>query len=152
MKRNHFSIASLVIGAVFLLVLTGCWDPVKITGGGWLESAVEGKANFGVVFNGCKDDATLNFTYHDKAAGVKLKGGLYEIIDEDTLKVEYRSTNPKDRGEGLAILTLVDNGEGTGEHGDLSIEIYSGPFAGYKNIGLINGNIQEHECNEDEDW
>ena len=154
MKGNHSIILRSVLAAAFLLVFAGCIQPAKYTGGGSLDSVVCGeKAHFGFVFNGCVDaicDATGEFNYHDKAAGVKMKGELYDAIKSNAAWVSYRSTNPQNRGEGLAKVTFTDLGEGNGFHGYLTIRVMNGPFEGYCNQGLVQGNIQYHDCYDDE--
>lgn len=60
----------------------------------------------------------------------------------------YRSTNPKDPGEGLGYACVLDNGEGyNASFSDVAlVAFYSGPYTGYVNGGTVQGNIQEHEC------
>jgi hypothetical protein len=67
--------------------------------------------------------------------------------------LEYRSTNPKARGEGLAAVCTVDLGEGSNNEGingftivAIPDEDFGGPFAGYFNYGAVQGNIQMHPC------
>ena len=138
------------------------------------------KANFGFGANGCEaykiEDDWVNFkgrfNYHDKTAGVMMLGEPVGIdrctrfgckVQDDgydfgrvcpngyLVKLEYRSTNPKDRGEGQAIVCAYDNGEGMNATPDwLGIYIAhddTGPYAGYSNEGYIEGgNIQKHSC------
>jgi hypothetical protein len=64
--------------------------------------------------------------------------------------LKYHSTNPHIPGEGIASVIVIDDGEGnnTVDDGDVfGIDIRSGPFVGYFNIGNVQGNIQAHECN-----
>ena len=148
MKRNYFLITVLFLGVA--LLLTGCFESAKYTGGGSLDSVECGeKANFGFVFNACKDEAKGVFNYHDMADGVKMKGELKEIKGENEVTVYYRSTNPRERGDGVAKLEFYDMGEGNENHGWFKIKVYTGPFAGYRNEGIIQGNIQYHECNDE---
>ena len=141
MKSRNLAIIFCVAVAC-LLTLSGC----KVTGGGWLASASEGKANFGFVLQDC-DEAKGQFTYIDMAAGVKVKGELISFIGDHLASVSYRSTNPQDPGEGIAEVYFADTGEGNDDHGFLQIAVLTGPFQGYFNAGLIDGgNIQEHEC------
>ncbi|MDA1315581.1 MAG: hypothetical protein O2968_19810 [Acidobacteria bacterium] len=66
----------------------------------------------------------------------------------------YRSTNPKEKGEGLAGVCTVDLGEGSNNEGINGFTIVAippdslggGPFAGYSNVGAVQGNIQMHPC------
>jgi len=156
MKRNYFILTVLFIGAA--LLLSGCLEPAKYTGGGTLNSAeCDGyKANFGFVFDGCGcesiAEARGKFNYIDMAAwdgGVKMNGEIYDILPNNVVWVSYRSTNPRARGEGIAVVTFSDLGEGNGDHGYLTVDVTSGPFSGYENQGLIEGNIQYHECDDD---
>jgi hypothetical protein len=56
-------------------------------------------------------------------------------VNESTAKVCYRSTNPKNRGEGYAKVKFVDLGEGNEDHGWFEIDVLTGPFSGYENEG-----------------
>jgi len=143
----------LFIGVALFLV--GCDNPKKFTGGGTLDS-VAGcgeKANVGFVLNACKDPATLNFVYQDKADGVKMKGGdilgYKYYMGEKWIKVSYKSMSKDEPGEGEAKVTFKDKGEGNGEHGWVKIYVETGPFAGYFNMSFVDGNVQKHECNDD---
>ena len=93
------------------------------------------------------DDSDLNF-----ACGIckdELNGGN-EAENFYAAKVKYRSTNPKDRGEGYAVACVSDNGEGfNAESADIAaFYVLTGPFQGYMNAGRVQGNIQAHECEE----
>ena len=169
----------LAIGCVALLMglTSGC--SYKVTGGGWLPSADDGsqKANFGFAANGCEaylmDKDWTNFkgrfNYHDKTAGVMMLGtptGVTKCYPGNpvcrydrngickggyAVQLDYKSTNPKDRGEGQAVACAYDNGEGMNATPDwLGIYIAhddTGPYAGYSNEGYIEGgNIQKHSC------
>jgi hypothetical protein len=157
--------------------------PGKITGGGWIPS-ISGmekeKASFGFNANSCEglSYAEGHFNFRDKYAdfpgGVKMNGEIleaYECEEQESgtstcycdgifeppwheISVYYRSTNPKRRGEGEAIICIKDNGEG--ENAVLAdtafAEVLSGPYVGYKNIGFVQGNVQSHECEEEEVW
>jgi len=72
------------------------------------------------------------------------EGPCYEI------KIHYRSTNPKEPGEGEAVACVVDNGEGINAISldNAFIDVVSGPYNGYTNSGPVKGNIQSHECKE----
>jgi hypothetical protein len=145
----------------------------KTTGGGTIPSASgnEGEiANFG--FNAALCDLANpvegKFNYHDKYAaypgGVKFNGDIvgFVICDDDPLtndchvcpedsveaEIAYRSTNPKNKGEGTAFACVVDNGEGVNEDPEDmgEVEVIDGPYAGYLNGGPVQGNIQAHIC------
>ncbi len=142
------------------------------------------KAIFGFNADSCDglDYVQGHFNFHDKYAdwpgGVKMKGDILEaymceLQSSDTatstcycgamledvpwheITVEYRSTNPKYPGEGIAIVCIWDNGEG--ENAALPdtarIEVLSGPYGPdsgerYQNEGFVKGNVQSHECEE----
>jgi hypothetical protein len=143
MKRNSLIIIVLFVGVG--LLLTGC--KVKYTGGGTIETCDDGqKANFGFVFNSCKEDAIFNFLYNDKEAGVKFKGG--DDFSFGFGGIIIASYTSKD-GDGTVQIYVEDLGEGNGNHGYVEIFVLSGPYAGYFNDGKVSGNIQEHECFED---
>ena len=155
--------------AVFLLAgLAACAG--KYSGGGWILSDLQdgGKANFGFIADSCDvvwDDGIGTFdgvfNYHDKSLrpAVKMHGdvvwaqecGPFCAIDDCDyiINVDYRSTNPKARGEGSAIVCLFDGGEGSKavapDH--IGIFVSSGPFEGYYNEGEVKGNIKNHGCN-----
>jgi len=138
---------------VAALLLTGCFEPAKYTGGGSLDSVVCGeKANVGFVFNGCKEEPTANFVYQDKADGVKMKGG--EILEwspfSNELKLTYTSMNKDYPGDGVVKITVGDWGEGNEPHGFVKIKVKSGPYDDYENWAIIDGNVQRHECNDDD--
>lgn len=108
-------------------------------------------------------------SYNDKDLGVKLIADVLEIAcvyepepnttgscfwnGEEAIYVavlKYHSTNPQIPGEGIAEIGVINDGEGnnTVDDGDeFGIDILSGPFVGYENRGLVQGNIQTHECN-----
>ena len=87
-------------------------------------------------------------------------GYCYEVLGQEEtnypvyeVQVFYSSTNPKMRGEGFAFACVKDNGEGSNaEFADWAIiKVESGPFNHYYNKGPVQGNIQSHECKENED-
>jgi hypothetical protein len=145
----------------------------KVTGGGWIDTDTGGKANFGFNASNCEDpdNPTGQFNFHDKTASigaVKMNGTLVSVgqcIEEEgcgtagfdltcpnggyVFEVEYRSTNPRMPGEGLAAACVVDNGEGMKGTGDLvGFAVSGGPFDGYSISGEVHGNIQAHLCEE----
>ena len=155
MKR--FIITILFIGVGLFLI--GCSaEPIKYTGGGTLDSVECGeKANIGFVLNNCKDPAHLRFVFQDKAAfggdGLKMKGGEILTLTNDGVKVTYKCMSKWCAGEtGEMWVTLVDEGEGNGDHGTVDINVTDGPFIGYENFSYISGNVQEHECNDECDY
>jgi hypothetical protein len=118
---------------------------------------------------------TGHFNYVDQTAyhpddypegGVKMNGKIIEAVEcvhegelhskcdgcegGYGLKLAYRSTNPREKGTGLAKICVYDNGEGANAAGadTVKIRVISGPFDGYYNAGDVQGNIQAHECEE----
>jgi len=105
------------------------------------------------------------------AANCDGKGDLFDLkcivcelfeafIDHDNdndsnvllLEFDYRSQNPKNKGEGRGFACLIDNGEGNSASADVAgIALTHGPFEGYVNVGEVQGNVQEHGCDEEED-
>ena len=153
MKHRNFVIMGIVVMSALLLVSTGCIQPSYYAGGGWLYSDDGSKANFGFLFNSCDlDNPQGTFNYVDRVAGVKMNGELtggIEIGPWDVAVVSYRSTNPKNRGEGQVQVTVVDMGEGTDMHGWLKVRVLTGPYAGYVKEGTLEGgNIQDYGCLE----
>jgi len=170
-KSRHLGRAILV--TVALVALNGCGgkDPTQftaamMTGGGWIPSGdkVAGhKANFGFNAAQCAPgEFSGHFNYHDKYLGVKMVGTVIGAkicgngvtcesgcpADSIEVTMEYRSTNPKDPGAGLALACLQDHGEGANapQEDQGRIKVTTGPFAGYENRGPVQGNIQEHTC------
>jgi hypothetical protein len=147
MLRKMIIISLLVVVA---LLLSGCMAPGKVTGGGWVASSVDGKANFGfcAAQNSC-GDTSGKFTYRDKNAGVSMSGDITFAAHAGDgtyiLSGTFRSTNPKIAGSGVLSATVQDNGE-PGIGGDyFAIEITQGTWVGYSNDGeLGGGNIQAH--------
>jgi len=139
---------------------TGCSQ--FVTGGGWIEGQEEGtKATFGFVFN--NPDMTLpglfQGTYHDSAAGVKVKfdGSLPNLnpfattIVVNWIQQGKPMCGPDDAKvacTGTGVLYAEDNGEpGALDDGDfLSIKLFDFPGIGtYHNSGFLQGgNIQDH--------
>jgi hypothetical protein len=141
---------------VLVLLLAGC---AKYTGGGWIESDLDGnKANFGFIADGCYDDfelATGQFNFHDKYADppVKMKGEVLKVMKWGGMHCVFLHYESKDRanpGDGFAKACVIDGGEGfNAEDPDwVKIKIMGGPFGGYENSGVVQGNIQKHECAE----
>jgi hypothetical protein len=150
-----------------LLFAAGCYE--KLNGGGWMESAngVD-KANFSISYNLTRylesdqsDPSLIHLEgiYHDKGLDVRLK--YEEVLDfveepdfsEDADCVLFLTTyTSQDRdmpGTGEADVLACDGGE-PGVQGDfLSINIFSGPYAGYENDGFIlGGNFQGFQIEE----
>jgi len=63
------------------------------------------------------------------------------------IRSSYDSTNPNISGSGELFSCVVDNGQGKNAPEDqTAISVISGPFTGYHNSGLAQGNIQAHDC------
>jgi hypothetical protein len=129
-------------------VLTGC---ATLTGGGWMFSAVSGKATFGVNMT-CDGNGNLvgDWTYHDKAAGVDIAGTVTADagIDcnsgspggEATWYFDYTAQHCTGDCSGTAELTVFDGNTGGKLKGDtLSISLAGGPDDGYSNSGPVRG-------------
>lgn len=157
-------------------VLTGCETDGKVTGGGTMHSAGgDGKTIFSFNGQRCPNADGVSETkgqlvLHDKTAidfesvgGVDLHGTMTNVAfcspdldfsgvecrcSENQYQVEfaYRSTNNKASGEGEGIACLLDFGQGNGLHGGAVIQLESGPYNGYVNVGAMSGNVQSHEC------
>lgn len=162
--------------SVAVLLMAGCETDGKITGGGSMHSAGgDGKSVFTFNGQRCPDKNGESVTkgqvnFHDKTAidfedvgGVDFHGSMLNTafcleVDDDTLpecrcsegqyqiEFAYRSTNKKAAGEGEGIACLLDFGQGNGIHGGAVIQVESGPYNGYVNVGALNGNVQGHEC------
>jgi hypothetical protein len=166
MERVTAAVAVVLFG----FSLSGC---NKVTGGGTLEG-FSGRATVAFNADGCGDVAKGEFEFVDHNAVVKMHGDVvaatqcvlpgqcapcealrssinpsetpgtadYQII------ATYRSTNPSFPGNGDVLACVSDNGEGSNAIvADVAyIQVQSGPFAGYTNYGMIQGNIQQHKC------
>ena len=170
------TVVSLLICSV-----VGCANPGKITGGGKLIG-YDGFDIAAFGFNGDTCDGDLNnptghFNFVDQEAGVKMNGSLEAhgvCVDPDQWEGEwlaldcifspfpypvhlvvanYRSTKPRNRGEGQFLAYVKDNGEGGKASGDdqMQILVFSGPFAGYLQEGVVQGNVKDHTCEEEDD-
>jgi hypothetical protein len=142
MKR--YIIFFLFIGVALFLI--GCKpDPAKFTGGGSIICDGEKVANVGFVYNNCKEEPMLNLLYNDKDAGVKFKAGPDFIGTPDGfLLTSYTSKD----GDGTVQIWVKDLGEGNIPHGAIEMLILDGPLAPYFVAGIVEGNIQEHECDD----
>lgn len=150
-----------------VLLVAGCAG--KVTGGGSLIGSA-GRGTVAVNADSCGDAPKGQFQYVDDDANVRLHGtvvgagqcvaglttcdcqalvpgfGLgsadYEIV------ADYRSADLHNAGSGQVIACVSDNGEGSKATGidNASIHVISGPFAGYNNVGIVRGNVQQHEC------
>lgn len=137
----------VVLIAAFALAAAGCL--AHITGGGFIADAEgEGKANFGFNLN-CAGhgDNKGHVTYHDKSAGLKVKGTVTECLPSGavgTWEAQGKSTYTS----GTFVVTAVDDGE-PGTTDTFEITLFEGlPFASpvvYSNGGpLLGGNVQDH--------
>ncbi len=134
------------------------------------------KANFGFNAAQCDVGTIRGrFDYHDQnaagfaaAGGVKMNGPVTEtglcgvapftgggpcgfLFCPDgsyVITVEYSSTNPNLPGDGTAFACVTDNGEGiNATSADMGLVVVpTGPYAGYVNSGLVQGNIRAHDC------
>lgn len=70
--------------------------------------------------------------------------GYYEV------EFAYSSQNSQNPGEGNGYMCIADAGSGNGLHGIAIVQVTSGPYDGYSNLGGVSGNVQAHECNTQE--
>ncbi|MEA2404199.1 MAG: hypothetical protein QOE08_846 [Thermoleophilaceae bacterium] len=156
MKRAPL-LAVLVLAAA---VLPGCYA-TKFTGGGQITSgsnfsagkasarSAGGSANYGFTYDAVKGN--LAGTYRDGDVAMSLTGNptfdYYSDGDENCMSADgnYRSTNPRQRGDGTLHIYACDNGEGRGSYDYLEVQVNSGPFEGYSNSGYTRGNLQAHK-------
>jgi hypothetical protein len=151
-------LAVLVLAAA---LLPGCYA-TKFTGGGQIISGnnfsagksaarpAGGGANFGFTYDVTKG----NFagTYRDGDVAMSLTGNPtydeYYDGSENCMSADgdYRSTNPRLRGNGTVHINACDNGEGRGSYDHLEIQVNTGPFEGYSNSGYTRGNLQAHKA------
>jgi len=158
-----------------LLTIAGCTNAVngKVTGGGTIVSASgSGKANFGFNGDSCSGKVQGKFNFHDMnyakdKGGVKMNGtvtatdhcvasgtGVRYATDCTScaggyiIKLNYRSTNPGMKGDGVATACVKDNGQGMKATSSDSIWIRAntGPYQGYYSAGNVQGNIKGHSC------
>lgn len=112
---------------------------------GWVMDAEDCKHG-GWMCDLCRDIGRSRFHCGDRA---KFKAAA---------KIGYTSKNPRvpddyDNPEKQkAVLCISDKGEGANAKKPdvVAIKILSGPFAPYINCGRVKGNIQKHECPDDE--
>lgn len=121
---------SFVGGLIILQV--GCAG--KYTGGGFIPSAADPdkKANFGFNFqaididgdgfaNGPLDEYKGELLYHDRAAGVAIKGDVdFAVILDDPSSVGSDLPN----FSGLALGTYVNQPQNSGSGGRFQLEMY----------------------------
>ena len=164
MKTTHT--LSLMCAAA-LLIVPGCEVPGKVTGGGFMDGAKDGKANLGMNADGCDEGGAVsgNVNYHDKSSGVKVNGSVLDagfcspvlfssneqcsfcFDGEYEVFFSYDSTNPANPGSGEGLVCLRDDGEGQGDLDNAFVFLYSGPYSGYFNGDTgWQGNIQGHDC------
>ena len=156
-KRRLVGVA--VVVAVSALLLTGC----KVTGGGFIPpGTITDSQTYQVTYTGGKK-ASFGFVWqtndnHDYLASgswsdgfvkFKLNGGEVMTWSDGQDGVGfaeggYISQNRTYPGSGHLRLCLVDAGEPGPTNGDrLTIDIDSGPYAGYHAEGTLQGgNLQ----------
>jgi hypothetical protein len=60
--------------------------------------------------------------------------------------VNYKSTNSTYPGTGTAAVCAIDSGQGHKSHDVMIINVSGGPYDGYSNVGLVQGNISAQSC------
>jgi len=137
-----------------------CEDPFKATGHFNFHDKKGLIANGASIMGGIKlngkvveasrcvaDDPSLPVTSGCQVCESLL--GIDGKIDYHALSATYDSTNPKALGSGIVYACAKDNGEGGKSSSDLAvITIVGGPFDGYINAGPVQGNIQQHRCEQ----
>ncbi len=157
MPVNRIIRGLAVISSVLALGAGPC---NKVTGGGMVDG-VAGRATIAFNGNGCGDVPRGQLEYVDHDSGVKMHAELIEatfcfpedqctgcLTGEYQLIGDYRSTNPSFPGTGQLRACVADLGEGkkATANDTASIQIFTGPYAGYFNSGIIHGNVQQHKC------
>ena len=162
-RRRFLALAGVALVGAF--VLAGCH---VLTGGGWIPSAVGGKAHFAFTAhceNTSEGDAAFyqkgQLQYSDRAAGVRLHSEAitWTLLagatdcrtrhDEDELEGGFLfagTYRPQPKGDpGTFLVEITDQGE-PGRGGDtFEIELNGGEYDGYTNSGLLEaGNITIH--------
>lgn len=146
----------------------------RVTGGGQLRGA-NGRATVAFTGNGCDSNKIKGqVQYRDHNSNVKFHGTVvtashcvrigdcptcdplfiafgYGFTQESDFEIvaNYRSTNPAVKGTGKVTFCVSDRGEGAGATDIGIVSVENGPFAGYQNHGPVQGNVQEHECEEE---
>jgi hypothetical protein len=164
--RGRSALRLVAFFGAIMLVASGCH---RMTGGGWIESAVPGKkAHFGFQVRCIEtenEDGTTTAAFHvgqlqyvDAAAGVRLHGDAEvnavvtgpDVTCEDPgvpfdgsfeILGTYR---PQPRGAtGDFLVVITDAGEPGRNDDTFSIELTGGTYDGYTNSGTLGGgNIQ----------
>jgi hypothetical protein len=151
-REDSFMRKTLVLLIVVLaLVGAGCLVPADhVTGGGFIEGADEGTANFGFNVKCAGEDTKGHLTYHD--GDIKIKGTIdackYVKVERVwTLKVmgDWVPQGKTDLDGGRFAIMGTDEGEpGIGD--EFTIKLKTGIETVYENSGeLLGGNIQVHE-------
>jgi hypothetical protein len=139
------------------LAATGC----EATGMGRIQSALDStqKATFGFVFRSDGTAFSFSGSYHDKAAGVDLKGaGVLKRTPAPSGTrstggclsgpADYVSQNPDQPGNGRLELTVCDLDDTFPFEDLIVIDVLDGPFELYFNSGFASGNITV-TCSDD---
>lgn len=167
MRTKRHATARVGVFVASALFLGGCH---LVSGGGWIHSAVDGKATFGFTAQ-CRLETLSDtlaywfyegqFQYSDKAAGVRFHADIDPIVgvfpsdtvvscrtaaNELTENASLRGTYrvQPNGGTGSVSITVEDHGEPGPSNGDqICVTLTGGPFDGYTNCGTISGgNIQ----------
>jgi hypothetical protein len=131
-----------VVGLVVLGV-AGC----TAHGGGYIGSATGAdKATFGFTWQKTKAQNVLRGSWHDGYVKFRLDRdlGIGGLFDCGGGTGHYVSTSKSSPGGGTLALSICDYGEPGPTEGDtLSVNVTSGPYAGYSNSGTLEGgNLQ----------
>ena len=164
-KRSTLLLSLITLGVIFI---TACIPPfpdfsLRYSGGGFMASAVDPgeKANFGFHYDGTTEPPKIHGTYHDKAAGVRIRfTGVVQAYSGDgdpnkcmVAEILYKPLGNKliDGMGGVVACDKVNEGEipvGGSECESypcdfLAIIIATGQYGGYMNSGqVIGGNLK----------
>ena len=152
LARTRVVVPVLAAGAL-VVGITGC----KATGGGFIQSATGADAaHFGFVMQTNKQDNVVHGTYRDGYVKLRFDAGSVSMTFDPCAHwtVDYVSTSPDYPGSGTAQVVVCDNGEPGPSSGDnLSIQILTGPYAGYSNAGVLEGgNLQINQGSKDQSF
>jgi hypothetical protein len=152
MQLDRRLVKVLVAAGVGLVVTTGC--ALHVTGSGTIRSVNRvDDAKFAFSFDGPK--GKLSGNYADRGTGDRLKfDGIDSYVDETGNSDQcmyaygrYESRTDDKPGEGtLRIIACDGDAPGDLDHDLISINVLTGPLAGYVNGGeLLHGHIKTHK-------
>lgn len=117
------------------------------------QTAIEWQDNGGVKLHGtvttagmCTEQPAEGDVLGDPGCGTSYQGEC--DAGQMAILFDYRSTNPHNpgTGEGLVCAQSAGPGAGSGLHAIAIINLQSGPYDGYQNLGALVGNASVHAC------